>query len=316
MGKSIVEINHKDRRKKESQAERRHQTESNGKHAVNLSRIPSSKTRFPAACRLSPVIKEHARIGHAPSMSRLRSRARIEYEATSAKASQAKRSQTPTTNRSAVHPSRAPGRMICALARADSDCGKPRSPSRLDVTFAVYDFLVLPCHLPAELIRPPCTGARMRMKAVAAGDARDCRVGARLPLCMFMQKWAFLLSCPPCLPCAVVFCTNNDRVREFFCLLGHWARALARWLRMGWDGRAPVFSNNSRIRRRALSNVGYHVSTRMFEGRTKHKVTLAQPHDDRMVASLSSPPRLLHNRAAVMRSRCMGFERWWLAGRV
>jgi hypothetical protein len=156
----------------------------------------------------------------------------------------------------------------------------------------------------------------MRMKAVAAGDARDCRVGARLPLCMFMQKWAFLLSCPPCLPCAVVFCTNNDRVREFFCLLGHWARALARWLRMGWDGRAPVFSNNSRIRRRALSNVGYHVSTRMFEGRTKHKVTLAQPHDDRMVASLSSPPRLLHNRAAVMRSRCMGFERWWLAGRV
>lgn len=152
MGKSIVEINHKDRRKKESQAERRHQTESNGKDAVNLSRIPSSETRFPAACRLSPVIKEHARIGHAPSMSRLRSRARIEYEATSAKASQAKRSQTPTTNRSAVHPSRAPGRMICALARADSDCGKPRSPSRLDVTFAVYDFLVLPCHLPAELI--------------------------------------------------------------------------------------------------------------------------------------------------------------------
>jgi len=117
----------------------------------------------------------------------------------------------------------------------------------------------------------------MRMKAVAAGDARDCRVGARLPLCMFMQKWAFLLSCPPCLPCAVVFCTNNDRVREFFCLLGHWARALAgrlaRWLRMEWDGRAPVFSNNSRIRRRALSNVGYHVSTRMFEGRTKHKVS-------------------------------------------
>ena len=121
---------------------------------------------------MSPVIKEHARIGHAPSMSRLRSRARIEYEATSARASQAKRSQTPTTNRSAVHPSRAPGRMICALARADSDCGKPRSPSRLDVTFAVYDFLVLPCHLPAELILPPCTGARMRMKAVASGRCK------------------------------------------------------------------------------------------------------------------------------------------------
>lgn len=150
MGKSIVEINHKDRRKKESQAERRHQTESNGKDAVNLSRIPSSKTRFPAACRLSPVIKEHARIGHAPSMSRLRSRARIEYEATSAKASQAKRSQTPTTNRSAVHPSRAPGRMICARIRIAESRGA-QAVWTSPLQFMIFLSCPATC-LPAELI--------------------------------------------------------------------------------------------------------------------------------------------------------------------
>lgn len=229
MGKSIVEINHKDRRKKvkpreDTKQSRTENTQSTCQETKFQNTLPSSLSLV--TCH------QRARANRTRSLhvaSSLACSDRVRGHERESKPSEA----ITNTNNKQIGRSPITGARTDDL-RADSDCGKPRSPSRLDVTFAVHDFLVLPCHLPAELIRPPCTGARMRMKAVAAGDARDCRVGARLPLCMFMQKWAFLLSCPPCLPCAVVFCTNNDRVREFFVC---WDIGLVHWLvGLGWDG--------------------------------------------------------------------------------